>query len=66
MKMNTKHLSKAASLLIAATLAGCAGDEKAPAGQQGQQPDTKGMTEFAMVEQDVNAVVLRANIRAHR
>ena len=61
MKMNTKHLSKAASLLIAATLAGCAGDEKAPAGQQGQQPDTKGMTEFAMVEQDVNAVATRTS-----
>ena len=59
--MNTKHLSTAALLFIAATFAGCAGDEKAPAGQQGQQPDTKGMTEFAVVEQDVNAVATRTS-----
>lgn len=54
--MNTKHLFTATSLLIAATLASCAGDETTPAGQQQQNLNTNGMTEFAVVENNIENV----------
>ena len=59
--MNTKHLSTAALLFIAATFAGCAGDEKTSTGQQRQQPGTEGMTEFAVVDYDANVVATRTS-----
>lgn len=51
--MNTKHLFTAASLLIAVTFASCAGDETTQAGQQEQNLNTDGMTEFSVVEKNI-------------
>lgn len=55
--MNAKYFLKTAPLLFAAVLVGCASDDGAhdKSAPTTTQPDTKGLTEFAMVERPVQA-----------